>query len=89
MTTHERIDRTGFPKKCDPDQISKESQLLQFCELVDQKLMIKMGEKSQNAHEIQLNLLKEEIAKKSMLDLAMASEIEKNLTANLQTGKAA
>lgn len=89
MTTHERIDGCGFPKKCEPRHISQESQLLQFCEIVDQHLIIKMGEKTKNAHEIQLKMLKEEIAKKSILDLSLVSEIEKNILANSNSEKAA
>lgn len=90
-TTHERLDGSGFPKNrtCDPKSIPKESQILQFCEIVDQKLMIKMGEKITDAQDLQLELVKEEINKKSVLDIALAGELQRFLNSTKNNKSAA
>jgi HD domain len=90
-TSHERLDGSGFPKNkaCDPKSISKESQILQFCEVIDQKLTIKMGEKIENAQDLQFQLLKEEINKKSILDIALAGELQRFLNSNKNNSNAA
>lgn len=90
-TTHERLDGSGYPKNrtCDPKSIPKESQILQFCEMVDQKLKIKMGEKNEDSKEIQLQIVKEEINKKSVLDISLAGELQRFLNSIQNNGKAA
>ncbi len=90
-TSHERLDGSGFPKNksVDPRSISRESQILQFCEVIDQKLIIKMGEKSEDAQTLQMKLVKEEINNKSILDVALAGELQRYLNSNNHNGKAA
>lgn len=89
LTTHEKLDRSGFPRRVDPKSIAKESQLLQFCEMIDQRLTIKMGSKSEDARDIQIKIVKEEIAKKSVLDINLSTELQKVLNTSQGTGKAA
>lgn len=90
-STHERLDGSGFPKNrtCDPKTIPRESQILQFCEVIDQKMMIKLGEKIPDTKDIQLQLVKEEIAKKSILDIALAGELQRYLNSTKTTSNAA
>jgi HD-GYP domain-containing protein (c-di-GMP phosphodiesterase class II) len=89
MSTHEKMDRTGFPKKMGSGEISKESQLLHFCEIVDQRLLLKMGEKAENARDLQMKILEEEISQKRALDFQLSSQLKQYLQESGHQGKAA
>lgn len=81
MTTHERFDKQGFPNKISTDKIPKESQILQFCEFIDQKIQIKMGESSgKNSKQAQLEAIEAELMSKKILDLALAYKIKTYLS---------
>ncbi len=88
MCTHEKFDNSGFPGKINPDYIVKESQLLQYCEVIDQKLLIKMGSKSQTSNELQNEILKEELSSKKILELSLCSELKKLLDESAKMEKA-
>lgn len=44
LTIHERIDQKGFPNRIRPEKIPEESQLIQFCELLDKACALRMGQ---------------------------------------------
>lgn len=80
LCTHENQNGSGFPNATNPNQISKESQLLQYCEFIDQKLVIKMGQQSKNVFEIQAEVIEKELESKKILDISIAFELKKYLS---------
>lgn len=79
LCTHERFDRNGFPRNINPQMIPKESQLLQYSEFIDQKLIIKMGQENIKAYKLQMDVLEQEVMNKKMLDVSMAVDLMKYL----------
>lgn len=63
ITTHERADRKGFPNQLMGNSIPFESQLVQFCELVDQESVVKLGQAKKNVLEV-----RKEIHTREMLE---------------------
>lgn len=80
VATHERFDKKGFPNKISPSIIPKESQLLQYCEFIDQKLLIKMGQENLSASKVQMDTLEEELVSKKILDVTLTFELKKYLS---------
>lgn len=89
MSTHERLDGSGFPKKGAPDTIKEEAQLLQLCEIVDQKLVIKMGSKSENARDLQIRILNEESKNRQVLNIGLSTQLKSYIEGFENKGKAA
>lgn len=56
LCSHERLDGTGFPngKK---DKIPEEAMLLQFCEMIDSKSVIELGQERPSVKEVRLKVL--------------------------------
>ncbi len=48
MATHERKDMQGFPHRMEPEKIPLEAQLIQYCELLDQHCLVRMGQERKN-----------------------------------------
>ncbi len=88
MCTHEKFDLSGFPAKINPEYIVKESQLLQYCEVIDQKMIIKMGSKSEKARDVQAATLEIELRQKKVLDLQLCNELQKCLELSGNSQKA-
>lgn len=80
ICTHETQNGAGFPNNPNPSQISKESQLLQYCEFIDQKLVIKMGKKNEDVFAIQSEFIEKELESKKILDISIAVELKKYLS---------
>lgn len=59
--SHENLLGSGYPRgpKCAKDKIPVESQLIQICELLDQRMMIKPGEMRPSLNQIKQSLLQE------------------------------
>jgi hypothetical protein len=89
LCTHERFDRHGFPRNISPQLIPKESQLLQYSEYIDQKLIIKMGQENIKAYKLQMDALEQEVMNKKMLDVSMAVDLMKYLKVINDTPSAA
>lgn len=54
--------------------------MLQYCEFIDQKLVIKMGQQSKNVFEIQAEVIEKELESKKILDISIAFELKKYLS---------
>lgn len=80
MGSHEKQNGTGFPKALLGSDIPKESQLLQYCERVDQALVIKMGQAAPKVREVQNKVIELEIAERVNLSLETSLEIKKSLS---------
>lgn len=80
MATHEKFDGTGFPGQVLDNLIPKESQILQYCEFIDEKLLIKMGVDNIASSTIQAVKLEEELLSKKILDVSLTFELKKFLS---------
>jgi len=60
LCSHERVDRQGFPNQPKADRIPMEALLIQFCELVDQNTMTKMGEAPKYPTEVKKQIYQKE-----------------------------
>ena len=78
--THEKFDGSGFSGQILPGQPSKESQLLQYCEFIDQKLMIRIGEESLTSGVAQIKKLEEELGSKKILEIDLALKLKSYLS---------
>ena len=78
MATHEQFDGKGFPAGIQASLIPRESQLIQYSELVDQKLLIKMGTKNNSSSVIQKGILEDELDSRKILDLTITLELKKS-----------
>lgn len=59
--THEQFNGKGFPKGVLGDKIPVESQVIFFCQLVDEASLVKMGERRRPVKEIQQEILEKEL----------------------------
>ena len=60
ICTHERVDRLGFPHQPKADRIPMEAQLIQFCELIDNESMVKMGDAVKKPELVKKDIYKRE-----------------------------
>ncbi len=61
LSTHEQKDMKGFPHKIEPEKIPFESQLIQFCELLDHRCLVRMGQERKNPKTELKNIYSEEL----------------------------
>jgi response regulator RpfG family c-di-GMP phosphodiesterase len=73
--THEKTNGKGFPQGLLGDKIPKESQLIQFSQLVDERSMIKFGEERKTVKMIKKEIFQEELAKGECFSLDLLKRI--------------
>lgn len=80
LNSHENILGKGFPKgaKCNRDKVPKEAQLMQICQMLDRKLIIKPGKMRPKINEVKSELMAE-LRETKQFEVDFVNKLEKEL----------
>ena len=76
LHTHEQKDMKGFPNRPVPEKIPFESMLIQFCELIDQATLVRMGEGKVSVLDARKKMVEQEFASVSRFSLEFLNQLK-------------
>ncbi len=79
LCTHERADQKGFPNKVRSEKIPMESQLIQFCELLDKNSVVEMGKERIDIQVTRKELFLKEYENKNRFTFVFLEQLKKVL----------
>ncbi|OFZ56023.1 MAG: hypothetical protein A2428_13170 [Bdellovibrionales bacterium RIFOXYC1_FULL_54_43] len=77
ISTHERADETGFPRKLPARRISEGAQLVHFCRLFDQKTVIAMGKARVDREDVRREIIRQELQNPSRFSPLFMEKLKK------------
>lgn len=79
QSTHERVDKKGFPNQPMPNKIPEESMLIQFCEMLDRATLIRMGQQRVELQAAKKEIFEREYKTGDCFSLVFLEKIRKQL----------
>lgn len=76
FNTHEQKDQKGFPNRPVPDKIPIESMLIQFCELIDDTTLVRMGEEKVTIEAARKKVIAQEFESATRFSLDLLNKIK-------------
>ena len=77
--THERVDQKGFPNRIRGEKIPLESQMIQFCELLDKNSVVEMGKERVDIQELRKTLFNKEYEARDRFGFGFLEPLKKVL----------
>ncbi len=76
FNTHEQKDQKGFPNRPIPEKIPMESMLVQFCELIDDATLVRMGEEKVTIEAARKKVIAQEFESAARFSLDLLNKIK-------------
>lgn len=80
LMSHERLDQKGFPSQVLPSKITMETMIVQLCEILDNRVQIRLGEEKPKIQDVKKQLYEEHINDSPILSRLFLEKIRRPFT---------